>query len=144
MKINNIPDLLQGVNVLIYDDKNIQYFSGISTAFEQNALINEYQFIDGTRHSDIYGWNIILKVPEINESENIKLDDTTMKRIAKFNKEQECIRLDEKIKEKKEKIKELDNLLKDKEKRWNKVKEYIANIYDLDLDEDDYDDEYDW
>ena len=36
-------------------------------------------------------------------------------------------------------LKELDDKLKDKEKRWEKVKQYIANIYDLDLEED-----YDW
>ncbi len=36
-----------------------------------------------------------------------------------------------------DKIKELDDKLKDKEKRWEKVKQYIANIYDLDLEESD-------
>ena len=62
-----------------------------------------------------------------------------MKRILKYNKEVEIEKLNNEIQNKKNKIKELDDKLKDKEKRWEKVKQYIANIYDLDLEED-----YDW
>ena len=67
-----------------------------------------------------------------------------MERIAKFNKEQEIRRLDEEIKEKKEKIKELDDILQDKDKRVEKLKEFVANIYNIDIndDEEDYDDFY--
>ena len=76
-------------------------------------------------------------------NETIKLDDTLMKRIAKFNKEVEIKKLDETIKNKQEKIKELDDLLQDKGKRWDKVKKYIEDIYNIDL-ENDYDDEEYW
>ena len=48
----------------------------------------------------------------------------------------EIEKLNKEIESKKEEIKELDDKLKDREQRWEKVKEYIANIYDIDLDED--------
>ena len=69
-----------------------------------------------------------------------------MRRILKYNKEVEIEKLNKEIENKREQIKELDDKLKDKEKRWDKVKQYIANIYDLDLEEDydeDEDDYYD-
>ncbi len=75
------------------------------------------------------------------DEDTIKLDETMMKRIAKYNKEKELQKIEQQIKEKEKQIKELDDKLQDKEKRWQKVKEYIANIYDLNL-EDDEDDDY--
>lgn len=70
------------------------------------------------------------------QKDYIELDPTTMKRIAKYNKEVEIEKLNEEIKIKEKEIRELDNKLKDKEKRWEKVKKYIANIYDIDIKED--------
>lgn len=139
--MKKIPEIVKCANVLIYDDENIKYYNGKMISFQQEANIDSGRFITGETYSNIMDWTIIFNVNDLKESENIKLDDTTMKRIAKFNKEQEILRLEEKIQQKKNKIKELDDLLQDKEERWNKVKEYIANIYDLDLEED-YDDEY--
>ena len=63
-----------------------------------------------------------------------------MRRIAKYNKEKECQQLDEKIKEKKAKIKELDDILTDRVGRVEKLKEFIAKIYDIDLYDDEDDD----
>ena len=86
-------------------------------------------------------------ISNYEELENIKLDDTTMRRIAKFNKEIDIQKLDKKIKEKKEKIKELDDILHDREGRINKLKKFVAELYDIDLsDEDDEDYDYydDW
>ena len=68
--------------------------------------------------------------------ENIKLDDTLMRRIAKFNKEQEIKRLEHEIENKKERIKELDDILQDKEGRIEKLKEFVAIIYDIDLEDE--------
>lgn len=59
-----------------------------------------------------------------------------------YNKEVEVKRLDNTIKEKQNKIKELDDILQDKEGRVKKLKEFVANIYNTDLDEDNED--YDW
>ena len=71
-----------------------------------------------------------------------------IKQIAHNDFEERC-KLTFKIEElenkldKQEKIKELDDLLQDKEKRWDKVKKYIEDIYNIDL-ENDYDDEEYW
>lgn len=134
MKKKNIEQYVRKpMNVIIYDDENIMYYHSIVTSFssEPNFMGDDY----------IVSYSVVLDVPNIERLDNISFDETTMKRIAKYNKQQECKRLDKEIEEKTQRIKDLDILLKDKEKRWNKVKEYIANIYDLDLDESD---DYDW
>lgn len=134
-----------GCNLIIYDDKNISYITG--NIYEINV---EPHYIEYSPNS----WDINKQYFETSKTysvttnnpvnnETIKLDDTLMKRIAKFNKEIEIKKLDETIKNKQEKIKELDDLLQDKEKRWDKVKKYIEDIYNIDL-EDDYDDEEYW
>lgn len=128
-------------NVLIYDDKNIVYYQGAFTSFESTPNIDSGMFMDGTPYTNIMGYRVNMDVPNLEQLDNIKLDETTMKRISKYNKQMEVKRLDKEIKEKQEKIKELDNLLQDKEKRWNKVKEYIKNIYNISL-EDNYDEDY--
>ncbi len=133
-------------NILIYNNENIEYYHGKIVSFTSKPIIERYCSIEEDMPiTNILGNTVIFQVGRGEETNNIELDDTTMKRIAKFNKTQECKRLDKEIKAKEERIKELDNLLQDKEKRWNKVKQYIKNIYDLDLDEDDDDDYYeDW
>ena len=69
----------------------------------------------------------------VKEITNLRCENSSLEyKLEKLNKE---------IKNKKEQIKELDDKLTDKEKRWDKVKQYIANIYDLDLEEDD---DYEW
>ena len=136
-------------NILIYDNENIKYFSGTFTTIAAEPNLITYEGInDRVKTTITRSHTITLETSDLEEFNNIELDDTTMKRIAKFNKEQECKRLEQEIEKKQNKIKELDNLLKDKEKRWNKVKEYIAKIYEIDInddydDYDDYDDCYD-
>lgn len=131
-------DRIKPMNVLLYDDNNIIYYDGVLTSIDMEEQINEYN-LNGKISKEIAGRIITLNVSYFSQIDNIKLDDTTMKRIAVFNKQRECKRLDKIIEEKKKVIKELDDNLQDKEKRWEKVKKYIANIYDLDL-KDDYDD----
>lgn len=130
-------------NILIYDDENIKYYQGTWTSIEASTP----NYIDCSYISDYStrvlptNYDIHIISNDLEEFDNINLDDTTMKRIAKFNKQQECKRLDKEMEEKQKRIKELDNLLHDKEKRWNKVKEYIKNIYEINLydDTNDYD-----
>ena len=135
----------RAMNVILYDDENIKYYHGAFTNIETSANFDSGSYLDGSSYCNVFSHNICFEVPVLDETENIMLDDTLMKRIAKFNKEQECKRLDDKIKDKQERIKELDDLLKDKEKRWEKVKKYIANIYEINVDDYDLDDdEYDY
>lgn len=133
--------MIKQMNVIMYDDDNIKYFDGVlcEMGIEQN--IEEYQLYDELIRKPIcFGLNVNFNIPTCEISDTIKLDDTLMKRIAKFNKEEEIKKLDEDIKKKKEKIKKLENILEDREKRVEKIKEYIANIYDIDIN----DDENDW
>lgn len=130
-------------NILVYNNDDIVYYDGVLTSFAKENIWDSGDFITGEHYEYILGTNIRFAVSNLEQHETIKLDDTLMKRIAKFNKEIEIKKLDETIKNKQEKIKELDDLLQDKEKRWNKVKDYIKNIYNISL-EDDYDDEEYW
>lgn len=143
---NIVPSVLGNINVLLYDNDNITYYHGVTAHFDLLQEYMTYQTISSPykRHLPL-PVRLEATVNEFRCLENIQLDDTTMKRIAKFNKDQEIKRLDKKIQEMQNKIKELDDLLQDKEKRWNKVKDYIKNIYDINLDDDydDYDDEWD-
>lgn len=137
MKKNKIPELIKSANILIYDDENIHYFEGVSTSLGLENLGTTMRTITGDIYTTNEGYILNSYIKDLKRLENVKLDDTMMKRIAKFNKTRECLRLDKEIKEKEKRIEELDVLLKDKEKRWNKVKEYIKGIYELNLDEDD-------
>lgn len=131
--------------ILIYDDENIQYIVGTVGNFG----INSGEPIEITAPKDferqyippMYNY-FECEIRNCEQLDNIMLDETTMKRITKYNKEVEVKRLDNTIKEKKDKIKELDDIIQDKEGRVNKLKEFVANIYNIDLDEADED--YDW
>lgn len=132
-----------GCKLIIYDDKNISYITGniyeinVEPHYLECASVDTYK-----KHVEISKTYSVTTNNPIND-ETIKLDETLMKRIAKFNKEIEIKKLDETIKNKQEKIKELDDILKDRDKRVQKIKQYIANIYDLNIEEDeDYYDEY--
>lgn len=130
-------------NILIYDEDNIMYWSGKPLQMYCSTEFAETNSLTDTCKTSIPLFDTItFQTSSFDKKENITLDPTTMERIAKYNKEVECERLDEKIKKKKEQIKELDDKLKDKEKRWEKVKNYITNIYEIDIDdyeEEDYD-----
>lgn len=67
---------------------------------------------------------------------HIDLDPTTMKRISAYNKEEKIKELDEKIKDKKRQLKELDDIITDRDKRIEKLKDFVANLYDIDTEED--------
>lgn len=135
---------MEHLNVIIYNDKDMIYREGFLSSFESNTNISEEKWLDGSSSTFIHGYTDTIICQHNGEKQSIELDPTTMRRILKYNKEVEIEKLNKKIENKKEQIKELDNKLKDKEKRWEKVKQYIANIYDLDLEEDYNEDEDDY
>ena len=129
-------------NILIYNNEDIKYFHGVpmNIAMEQSYI--EYNSIfDGKR---MIPNNCLLEatINNFEELENITLDDTTMKRIAKFNKDVDIKKLDKEIEEKKKQIDELDSILQDRDGRIDKLKNFIKDIYNINLDDDD--DDYDW
>ena len=140
MKKDKIPKTAN-YNILVYNDGDMIYYDGVLASFDKENIWDTGDFITGEHYEYLLGTNIRFTVPSLEQNETIKLDDTLMKRIAKYNKERELQKIQEEIKEKEKQIKELDDKLQDKEKRWKKVKDYITNIYDLDLEEDDEDDE---
>lgn len=135
------------MKIIIYDDENLSYKTGeiISQIFNEPEII-EYQYLDEEESNkiEIYGETITIAVDNYKELETIKLDPTLMKRIAKYNKEIEIKKYDKIIEEKQKQIEELDNILQDKDKRVEKIKEFIANIYDLDIYDEDDEYEEDW
>ena len=121
------------VKVIVYDDENIKYLTGYMGDYKYEPIcVNDRITPISIRQS--------FDITDINKTDTIQLDETLMKRIAKYNKEKECQKLDEKIKKKKAKIKELDDILTDRVGRVEKLKEFIAKIYDIDLYDDDCDD----
>lgn len=141
----NINKQIKCPRILIYDDKNINYREGYMGNLEM--VVPEYiehTLIEDTETRRVLDrdYTFSCQINNYEEHDTIKLDPTTMKRIAKYNKEQECLQLDEKIKEKEEKIKELDDILNDRENRVKKLKDYIKNIWNIDLNEEE--DDYEW
>lgn len=129
-------------NILIYNDKDIQYFHGVpmNIGIEQSCM--EYNSIFGDRQVIPVNYSLTASINNFKELENITLDDTTMKRIAKFNKEVNIKKLDKEIEEKKKQIDELDSILQDREGRIDKLKNFIKDIYKINLDDDEDDEDY--
>ena len=137
----NFPRYETG-NILIYNDKDIKYYKGVPMSFDVYTDYTEYCYINGETNRIPSYTNLTANISNFEELDNITLDETTMKRIAKYNKEVEVKRLDNTIKEKQDKIKELDNILQDKGGRVKKLKDFVANIYNIQLNEDDEDYDY--
>lgn len=130
--------------ILIYDSENMIYLAGFYGSLDISYETDDYTALYDESIRVIDKTIFTCEIDDTKRLDNVKLDPTTMERIAKFNKEQEIRRLDEEINKKKEKIKELDDILQDKDKRVQKLKEFVANIYNIDIndDEEDYDDFY--
>lgn len=132
--------------ILIYDNESLNYIVGNIGYFdcEPDEPI-EVTSIESVRKEYIPAMEgtLTCRTPNFERLNNIELDETTMKRIAKYNKEIDIKKLDEKIKEREEKIKELDNVLQDRDKRVNKLKEFVANLYNIDIEDNNYYDDYD-
>ena len=130
--------------VLIYNPDKLEYIVGYFGTVSCEPQFETFDFLDGSSTTIAHSSTFNMQVDNSECLSNITLDPTTMKRIAVYNKEQECKRLDEIIKEKKKSIEELDDIISDRCKRVNKLKEFVANLYNIDVtDDDDYED-YDW
>ncbi len=132
---------MKTAKILVYDDEKLEYFVGSLASIETiSGQPIEFCTIGSNFEEVLQPMYNVLKCDILNgkKLQNIELDDTTMKRILRFNKEIEIKKLDEKIKEKRKEINDLDNILQDKDNKVEKIKKFIANIYDIDIDEDDY------
>lgn len=145
--------------VIIYDDEdlsledfgisNIDYHSNPNPSVIENTLIGDIKrkYIDG-----MIDCQIILSLS--NSTKKIELDPTTMKKIAKYNKEEDIKELDIKSKKIKNDIKtlnkkvdklekmipELKDLTKDYiDKDYTDFNEYLSDKYEKDYYYDDWD-----
>lgn len=134
------PVIINNPRVIIYDDENIQYVVGNMATFEWKPEYMSMEGVDGARTTFDMGVTITLDIDDANCLENIKLDDTLMKRIAVYNKEAQCKRLDDEIRSKRKRIDEIETILEDRERRLIKLKEFVRHIYEIDIDGDDWDD----
>lgn len=133
------------LNILIYDDEEIKYMTGEIKRLETNPILAECTNInDFTRKYMTTGRKEMLcDIRDYDEKETIRLDDTLMRRIAKYNKEAEIEDMDRKLKAKEERIKQLEEKIEDREERWKKIQKFVAKIYELPIDDENYDyDEY--
>lgn len=130
-------DIYGNARVIIYDDNYIQYIIANATSFNWEPQSLDYECIDGTIHHIPLNAIVTMSVDNMECLENIKLDDTLMKRIAVFNKTQECKRLDKEIADKKKEIEKIEEVLEDRNGRLKKLKAFIRDIYKIDISEED-------
>lgn len=129
--------------VIIYDDEVMGCYESkvINFDFKENPVEIttlediERKFINGIPEYRICGSGYIRRM--------IELDPTTMKKIAKYNKEIELENINREIDSKKEELEYLEEKINDRVKRIKKLKELSDNLYSLDLDKDYCEDEED-
>lgn len=137
-------EVIKSPRIIIYDDKNLQYYKGSCMNILTNANTIDFNTLDSPYPKSLtLDYTITTNVRDLKELDYIKLDPTTMKRIAKYNKEAEIQKLDKLIEEKQKRIEELDNILQDKDKRVDKIRKYICEIYDIDVSNDYEEDDWD-
>lgn len=129
--------------IILYNDEDLMYLTGDLSDYYINQNYQIGRSITGKSFPILLPKKFTGTISDYKETETIQLDETLMKRIAKYNKEAEIKKYDKIIEEKKKKIKELDDILQDKSKRVEKIKKFIANIYDLELEEDNEDNYFD-
>ena len=124
------------MKIIIYDEKNMIYKTGVLVSEQHEPSYITIDGINGKKRYPARCSELTFQVDNYVESETIQIDETTMKRIAMYNKEKKIKELDNIIKKKTAQINALEDILEDKTKRVDKIKEYIANIYDIDVEND--------
>lgn len=143
---NSLFSAINNPHIIIYDKDNLIYYEGyggyLGAAYDPIV----YRSIeDGSiQYLPPRDYEFSCCVMDAKRKNYVNLDDTLMKRIAKYNKEVEIQKLDEEIETKKKHIEELDDILNDRNKRVNMIRKYIANIWNIDVNEEDKEDWDEW
>lgn len=122
--------------IIIYDDYTMNCFS---TDLVDIKVFNSP--IEIPNFDDLEFRTYVDRLKEVyikgsgNLKETIKLDETTMKRIAKYNKEIELESIQMEIESKKKELKALEEKIEDRKERINIIHKLTGKIYKLDLDE---------
>lgn len=143
---NSLFSVINNPHVIIYDKDNLIYVEGCGGYLGATADPIMYHSIeDGSiQYLPPRDYEFSCCVMDTKRKNYVDLDDTLMKRIAKYNKEVEIQKLDEEIETKKKHIEELDNILNDRNKRVNMLRKYIANIWNINVNEEDEEDWDEW
>lgn len=146
---NSLFSVINNPHVIIYDKDNLIYFEGCGGYLGAAPdFINSIQYLspedDRIQYLPPRDYEFSCRVMDAKRKNYVDLDDTLMKRIAKYNKEVEIQKLDEDIETKKKHIEELDNILNDRNKRVNMLRKYIANIWNINVNEEDEEDWDEW
>lgn len=143
---NSLFSVINNPCILIYDKDNLIYYEGYAGYLGAAADSIMYHSIeDGSiQYLPPRDYEFSCCVMDAKRKNYVDLDDTLMKRIAKYNKEVEIQKLDEEIETKKKHIEELDNILNDRNKRVNMLRKYIANIWNINVNEEDKEDWDEW
>ena len=102
-KSKKLPKSVFG-DIIIYNDEDIYYYQGSLISIDMDTNYLDYNSLDGDYRRIEDGMIMTAKINNYKEGENIVLDDTTMKRIAKYNKTADLKRLDKIIAEKEDTI----------------------------------------
>lgn len=143
---NSLFSVINNPHIIIYDKDNLIYYEGyggyLGAAYDS---IVYHSIEDGSiQYLPPRDYEFSCCVMNAKRKNYVDLDDTLMKRIAKYNKEVEIQKLDEDIETKKKHIEELDNILNDRNKRVNMLRKYIANIWNISINEEDKEDWDEW
>lgn len=143
---NSLFSAINNPHIIIYDKDNLIYYEGyggyLGAAYDP---IVYHSIEDGSiQYLPPRDYEFSCCVMDAKRKNYVNLDDTLMKRIAKYNKEVEIQKLDEEIETKKKHIEELDDILNDRNKRVNMLRKYIANIWNIDVNEEDKEDWDEW
>lgn len=146
---NSLFSVINNPHVIIYDKDNLIYYEGYCGYLGAAPdFINSVQYLspedDRIQYLPPRDYEFSCCVMDAKRKNYVDLDDTLMKRIAKYNKEVEIQKLDEDIETKKKHIEELDNILNDRNKRVNMLRKYIANIWNINVNEEDEEDWDEW
>ena len=143
---NSLFSVINNPHILIYDKDNLIYYEGYCGYLGVAADTIMYHSIeDGSiQYLPPRDYDFSCCVMDAKRKNYVDLDDTLMKRIAKYNKEVEIQKLDKEIETKKKHIEELDNILNDRNKRVNMLRKYVANIWNINVNEEDEEDWDEW
>lgn len=116
--------------VLIYDDDKKSKFGGVIAHFKTDNIYDEYSYrtfdIDTTYIPNYSFSNICFQARISDKGEAIELDETTMKKIAKHNKDAEFEKINKDIK----KLKEEKLALEKEVKTLEQLKEALVEYFE--------------
>lgn len=113
--------------LIFYDDENMEVYN-----VENVQVNNDMHYCEEPRRADmmpIVSLSCVAHTIDFDTRfEKVELDPTTMRRIAKFNKEVEIKNLDKTIEDKKDELEEVRQEILKQEKKLESIKEFVGKF----------------